>query len=593
MSELLALGGSERYGARTDEGGISADDPAAVDKLKAKLRDLEALQDKMKAVNAYYRKHGTLDGCPQLPAEEVEKLRAGMARSWRAQPKPYESYLLTNNSASVRQVKARIEELTRQAESPYVGWEFDGGEVKVDQAANRLQVFFDSKPDRETCSAMRHGGFRWAPSVGAWQRQLNDNAIRAADQLKCIRPMFGYLPSELQEAAHREQSRHGAVWDGEDWANWNQMSVEERIVVSFQKLIRQRFPDSEADGPVESEQTAELVRMLLTDGKRAADQMILTIAGLTMGSEVSREIEEQAENLMASLARYRDSLNGKPADGKSREPQGADEAQHIETVLGQMEAAQEMSPVPTGWRFYIIADLKTWADNAENRSPLEHFDSFEAVKTRFEELRGQDYNSETVEPGPDGMAPACLTLGLESADGMSSADILHVRQGQNYLVADFVRMERLRDDPQAMDILAETAREIGFDLVRVHEQTDEKTWTSTVVSFAEWDNPWFPSATAGSIAAGYYELLLRCHPMPKSDQFRSKQVESIVQLLQSGKSGVNQLLLMIAELTEQYGSLEAVQKQAEVLTKELAQYDAPGRDEARQRKSRRKESHER
>ena len=78
-----------------------------------------------------------------------------MARSWRAQPKPYESYLLTNNNASIRQVKARIEELTRQAETPYVGWEFDGGEVKVDQDANRLQVFFDSKPDRETCSAMR------------------------------------------------------------------------------------------------------------------------------------------------------------------------------------------------------------------------------------------------------------------------------------------------------------------------------------------------------------------------------------------------------------------------------------------------------
>ena len=89
MSELLASAGSERYGACTDEGGISADDPAAVDKLKAKLAGLEAFQEKMKAVNAYYRKHGTLEGCPQLSAEEVEKLKAGMARSWRADSKPY------------------------------------------------------------------------------------------------------------------------------------------------------------------------------------------------------------------------------------------------------------------------------------------------------------------------------------------------------------------------------------------------------------------------------------------------------------------------------------------------------------------------
>ena len=29
----------------------------------------------------------------------------------------------------------------------------------------------------------------WAPSVGAWQRQLTDNAIRAADRLECIKPL--------------------------------------------------------------------------------------------------------------------------------------------------------------------------------------------------------------------------------------------------------------------------------------------------------------------------------------------------------------------------------------------------------------------
>ena len=95
-----------------------------------------------------------------------------------------------------------------------------------------------------------------------------------------------------------------------------------------------------------------------------------------------------------------------------------------------------MSPQETdsGWGFYIIADLKTWADNAENRSPLERYSSFEEAKTRFEELRGESYNSEPAEPGPDGQPPARLTLGLESADGMSAADILHVRQGKNYLV---------------------------------------------------------------------------------------------------------------------------------------------------------------
>ena len=284
----------------TGKGGISADDPEAVRKLKLKLAGLEQDQEKMKAVNAYYRKNKTLDGCPQLSDDEIEKLKAAMARSYRAAPKPYESYVLTNNNAAIRQTKARIEELSRKAEAEYEGWVFDGGEVKMDRAANRLQVFFAEKPDRDTCSAMRHSGFKWAPSVGAWQRQLTDNAIYAAKHLDCLRPLE---------------------------------------------------PPSQAE-PVQEP------------------------------------------------------------------PQAVD----------------------TGWRFYIIADLKTWADNAENRSPLEHYSSLEEACTRFAELRGEPYNSEAVEPGPDGQPPARLTLGLESGDGMSAADILHVRQGENYLVTDFVQM---------------------------------------------------------------------------------------------------------------------------------------------------------
>ena len=85
----------------TGRGGISADDPEAVQKLKAKLAGLEQDQERMKAVNAYYRKHKTLEGCSLLSQNEIEKLKASMARSWRANPKPYESYVLTNNSTKI------------------------------------------------------------------------------------------------------------------------------------------------------------------------------------------------------------------------------------------------------------------------------------------------------------------------------------------------------------------------------------------------------------------------------------------------------------------------------------------------------------
>ena len=89
-------------------------------------------------------------------------MKAAMARNWMADPKPYESYALTNNNAVIRQTKKRIEALFQKAETEYEGWAFAGGEVRMDQEANRLQVFFHVKPDRDTCSAMRHSGFRWA-----------------------------------------------------------------------------------------------------------------------------------------------------------------------------------------------------------------------------------------------------------------------------------------------------------------------------------------------------------------------------------------------------------------------------------------------
>ena len=188
----------------TGMGGISADDPDAVSKLESKLAKLETLQETMKAVNAYYRKNKTLDGCPHLSPEQTEKLKASMSGSYRANPKPFESYQLSNNNAEIHRLKDRITALTRRKELGYVGWEFDGGRVEANTADNRLQIFFDEKPDKEIREELKGNGFRYAPSAEAWQRQLNDNAIYAADRIKCIQPLTGERPTELQKRARQE-----------------------------------------------------------------------------------------------------------------------------------------------------------------------------------------------------------------------------------------------------------------------------------------------------------------------------------------------------------------------------------------------------
>ena len=189
----------------TGMGGISADDPQAVQKLEKKLESLEKSQETMKAVNAYYRKHKTLDGCPHLSPEQLEKLKADMASSWHLGDKPFATWALSNNSAEIRRVKDRIKSLSQQKEIGFVGWEFDGGKVEANTEANRLQIFFEDKPDETTREALKSNGFRWSPKAGAWQRQLTSNAYYAADYIKAIAPLTGEKPTELQRAHIRAQ----------------------------------------------------------------------------------------------------------------------------------------------------------------------------------------------------------------------------------------------------------------------------------------------------------------------------------------------------------------------------------------------------
>jgi len=162
-------------------GGIQSGDPQAIEKLEKKLGSLRELQETMKTVNAYYRKNKTLDGCPGLSVDQIERMKVSMARDWRTDPKPFETYELTNNNANIHRIEERLEHLrkVKQAEPKEV--EAAGGVRLVENTeAMRVQLFFPDKPDETTRSILKSNGFRWAPSCGAWQRQLTSNGVYAA-----------------------------------------------------------------------------------------------------------------------------------------------------------------------------------------------------------------------------------------------------------------------------------------------------------------------------------------------------------------------------------------------------------------------------
>lgn len=140
------------------------------------------------------------------------------------------------------------------------------------------------------------------------------------------------------------------------------------------------------------------------------------------------------------------------------------------------------------WKPYIIADLKTWADSSSATAPstLEHFDTFEEAKARFDELRSQPYNSEETR-NADGRPYARLTLGIETKAG--AADIIQVRGGQNYLVDDFTRQPSILSNSSAMELINKAESEIGFDRVFSFKKLDNGSYDNgTDLSFSDWNN---------------------------------------------------------------------------------------------------------
>lgn len=172
---------------------VKSDDPEVLDFLRAKLAGLEEAHALMVSANAYYRKNKTLEGFEGIPADTMAWItRPGVylpgGRNGDGSPlafygKPFPTYELTNSNANIKRVKHRIETLEAVKASKSIEEEHDGYTYRENAEAMRVQLRFDGKPDDETRALLKRNGFRWAPSLGVWQRQLNDNGKYAAHRV--------------------------------------------------------------------------------------------------------------------------------------------------------------------------------------------------------------------------------------------------------------------------------------------------------------------------------------------------------------------------------------------------------------------------
>lgn len=136
---------------------IKAGDASAVEKLRAKVEELTALQNKMKQDNAEARRRG--------------------------EAAPYAACALSNNRQNLKRYADRLSALEAAKSAPIAtaeNIEGEGFRVVRNTDIMRLQFLFDDKPDERIRTLLKSNGFKWAPSQMAWQRQLTANAERAA-----------------------------------------------------------------------------------------------------------------------------------------------------------------------------------------------------------------------------------------------------------------------------------------------------------------------------------------------------------------------------------------------------------------------------
>ena len=164
---------------------VMAGEQGAVERLQEKLQQVEATHAAMLAANKILRGKQSAD----------DKLAALMALGWgedRAR-KAFEpdfagrigfpAYELTSQTAEMKRIKDRIASLSQAKSLGEESIPFDGGEVIEDPEQMRLQIRFDSKPDKQTIEKLHAQSFNWSHKQGVWQRVLTDAARRAAREV--------------------------------------------------------------------------------------------------------------------------------------------------------------------------------------------------------------------------------------------------------------------------------------------------------------------------------------------------------------------------------------------------------------------------
>lgn len=176
-NKIVDFAKKEKYYAENPEARpIMAGDSDALERLEKEVLALRTAQDTMVLVNKILRKK-PIDSVALLAALGTQQKVDMILKPDYAGHVGFARYQLTNNLANLKRVEARLEELKKRKASTPKDFMVNGVRVLENTEAMRLQLFFDGKPSADVIQVLKSNAFKWAPSIGAWQRQLTNNAV--------------------------------------------------------------------------------------------------------------------------------------------------------------------------------------------------------------------------------------------------------------------------------------------------------------------------------------------------------------------------------------------------------------------------------
>ncbi len=172
-----------------DDEPIRSGDPAAMQRIASRIEDLALSIYRMKRANVIIRlmekdQASEADILARVVAEtgiDEERASRGVTLApWQNR----RGFSTTNTRAELRRMQSRLASLAemkkRGDSAEDVETEAGAVTVKENTDMARIQLLFPGKPDEQTRRTLKSHGFRWSPSQGAWQRNLNEAGRYAA-----------------------------------------------------------------------------------------------------------------------------------------------------------------------------------------------------------------------------------------------------------------------------------------------------------------------------------------------------------------------------------------------------------------------------